>query len=97
MHLVVEGGEIDGEGLGQVVHGLDPRVEEEAVELRVLGRDILHELGQVLAVTNVVGEAVGLAAAVLADEAVDAVLAAADGDDFEAFADELFGHAEADA
>jgi len=94
--LVVEGGQIDLGGLGEVVGGLDAGVEEETIEVGVLGGDGLDEVVEVVGVVNVVGEAIGFAA-VLANKVVNSLLSTADGDDFRAFADELFGHAEADA
>jgi len=95
-NLVVEGGQIDLGGLGEVVGGLDAGVEEETVEVGVLGGDGLDEVVEVVGILNVVGEAIGFAA-VLTNEVVDSILSTADGDDFGAFAEELFGHAEADA
>lgn len=92
----MEGGKVDLGGLGEVVGGLDAGVEEETIEVRVLGGDGLDEVVEIVGVVNVVGEAIGFAA-VLADEVVDSILSTADSDDFGAFADELFGHAEADA
>lgn len=81
----------------EIIHSLDAGVEEKAVEIGVLAGDILDEIAQVLSVVDVVSDAIGFAAAVFLDEVVDAVLAAANRDDFGAFANELLGHAEADA
>ena len=83
--------------LGEIIHSLDARVEEKAVKIGVLAGDILDELAQVLSVVDVVSDAIGFAAAVFLDEVIDAVLTAANSDDFGAFANELLGHAEADA
>lgn len=94
--LVVEGGKIDLGGLTEVVGGLYAGVEEETIEVGVLGGDGLDEAVEVVGVVHVVGEAIGFAA-VLANETIDSILSTADGDDFRAFADELFGHAEANA
>ena len=83
--LLVKGREIDLIRLGQVVDTLYAGIEEETVEVGVLAGDGLDESVQVLAVTDVVDEAISLAAMRL-DEAVNSVLSTADGDDFEAFA-----------
>ena len=87
--LLVEGREVHLIGLGEIVHTLNASVEEDAVDLGTLAGDSLHELAQVLAVVNIVCEAVGFAA-VFADEVLDPGLSTANGDDLGTFMDELF-------
>ena len=90
--LLVKGREIDLVSLGQVVNTLYAGVKEETVKVGVLAGDGVDEIVQILAVTDVVDEAISLAA-ILADEVVNSILSTADGDDFEALTDQLFGHA----
>lgn len=90
--LLVEGSEVDFVGLGEIVGCLDAGVEEDTVNVRVAARDLVDELAQILGVTDVVCEATGLVT-MLADEAVDSVLAAADGNDLGTLTDELLSHA----
>lgn len=87
----MESGEIDLIGLGEIVGALDACVEIDAVDVGVLAGNGVHEFLQVLAVVDVVCEAVGFAA-VLVDKCVDPVLSTADGDDFETLVDEFLGH-----
>ncbi len=91
VHLPMESCEIDLIGLGEIVHALGPCIEIDAVNVRVLASNGLHEFVQILAVADVVCEAVSFAA-VLADKIVDPVLSTADGDDFGALANEFLGH-----
>ena len=95
--LLVESLQIDLFRLGEVVDTLDARIEENAVEIGVPTGDILDELAQVLGVVDVVSDAIGFAAAVFLDKVVNTVLAAANSDDFGAFANELLGHTKTDA
>ena len=87
----MESCEIDLFRLGEIVHALDPRIEIDAVNVRVLASNGLHEFVQILAVVDVVCEAVSFAA-VLADKSLDPLLSTANSDDFGALADEFLGH-----
>ena len=97
-HFPMEGREIDLIRLAEIIHALHARVEKDAVQIRILGHHVLHEGAQILGVVEIVHNAVGLAAtAVPADEVVDAIPSPAHSDDVGAVAEELFGHAEANA
>ena len=92
----MESCQIDLFGLGEVVYALDPCIKIDTINVRVLGSNGLHEVVQILAVVDVVCEAVSFAA-VLPDKLVDPFLSTADGDDFGTLANEFLGHTQADA
>ena len=98
VHFVMKRRQIDRRRLGEIVHALHASIEEHAIDVRAAGCDGLHEGREARSVTDVVGDAVCFAEVVVGThEGCDALLTAADGDDFAALADELGGHAEADA
>ena len=95
-YLLVESGEVDLVGLGEVIYALDSGIKEDTIEVGVDGRHGMHEFVQVLVVGDVVRDPTS-SITVLTDEFVDSILSTANGNDFGALVDELLCHAQANA
>ena len=96
LHLLVESGEVNFGGLGEVMNSLYSSVEKNAIKVRVSAGHGLEKSFQVSIICDIVRDPASITA-VLANELIDSVLPAAYGDDFGALADELLSHAEANA
>ena len=96
VHLLMESCQIDLFRLREIVYALDPCIKTNAINVRILSSNGLQEVVQILAVVDIIYEAVSFAA-VLPDKFVDPFLSTANGDDFGTLADEFLGHAQPNA
>ena len=91
-HLLVESGEVNFSGLGEVINSLYSSVEENTIKVGVSAGHGPDKSFQVFtSICDIVRDPASITA-VLADELIDSVLSAAYGDDFGALADELLSH-----